>query len=247
MDDRTACVLVSSVLYETAEIVPDLDAVAAQCTRTGARMLVDAYHHLNAVPFDLTALGLQDAFVTGGGYKYCQLGEGNAFLRVPPECRLRPALTGWFAEFDVLDQPATDSVHYGEGAAAFAGSTYDPVSHYRGAAVFAFHDEHGLTAQTLHSTGRRQVALLRTSFESLDIAPSIAHVEPMPDERRAGFLAIRTPRARTVVAILRERGVFVDARGDLIRVGPAPYLRDDQLTDAVAALGDVLTSVATHP
>jgi len=39
---------------------------------------------------------------------------------------------------------------------------------------------------------------------------------------------------------LRERGVFVDARGDVLRMGPAPYLRDDQLTDAVAALGEVI-------
>ena len=29
------------------------------------------------------------AFVVGGGYKYCQLGEGNAFLRFPPGCELR--------------------------------------------------------------------------------------------------------------------------------------------------------------
>src|SRR5437867_5980749 len=99
IDDRTACALVSSVLFETAEIVPGLDRVARACNRHGATLLVDAYHHLNVVPFDIPALGLAEAFVTGGGYKYCQLGEGNCFLRVPPGCRLRPVLTGWFSEF----------------------------------------------------------------------------------------------------------------------------------------------------
>ena len=73
VDDRTACVLASSVLFETAEIVPGLDLVAANCARRGATLLVDAYHHLNVVPFDLRSLGLAEAFVTGGGYKYCQL------------------------------------------------------------------------------------------------------------------------------------------------------------------------------
>ena len=97
VDDRTACALVSSVLFETAEIVPGLDIVARACSRHGATLLVDAYHHLNVVPFDIAALGLGDAFVTGGGYKYCQLGEGNCFLRVPPGCQLRPVLTGWFS------------------------------------------------------------------------------------------------------------------------------------------------------
>ncbi|OFW12343.1 MAG: hypothetical protein A3H29_18710 [Acidobacteria bacterium RIFCSPLOWO2_02_FULL_67_21] len=80
------------------------------CTRAGAAFLVDAYHHLNVVPFDLRALGLLDAFVTGGGYKYCQLGEGNAFLRVPPDRRMRPVLTGWFAEFHALEEGRSGGV-----------------------------------------------------------------------------------------------------------------------------------------
>jgi kynureninase len=139
IDDRTACAIVSSVLYETAEIVPDLNAVARTCASVGAELLVDAYHHLNVVPFDLAGMGLADAFVTGGGYKYCQLGEGNAFLRVPPGRQMRPVLTGWFAEFASRGERSTSSVYYGSGADAFAGATYDPTSHYRAAAVFRFH------------------------------------------------------------------------------------------------------------
>ena len=36
---------------------------------------------------DKLRLDGRTAFITGGGYKYCQLGEGNCFLRVPPGCR----------------------------------------------------------------------------------------------------------------------------------------------------------------
>src|SRR5687768_18074184 len=50
VDDRVAAVLASSVLYLTAEIVPGLDRLAAACERSGTRLLVDAYHHLNVVP-----------------------------------------------------------------------------------------------------------------------------------------------------------------------------------------------------
>jgi kynureninase len=67
-------------------------------------------------------------------------------------------------------------------------------------------------------------------------------VERMPDERRAGFLAIRAPRAIELAGKLRRHGVFVDARGDVLRLGPAPYLADDQLRDSVAILGDELRS-----
>ena len=74
VDDRTAGALVSSVLYETAEIVPGLDRVAHACERVGAGLLVDAYHHLNVVPFDVAAAGLETAFITGGGYKVLPAG-----------------------------------------------------------------------------------------------------------------------------------------------------------------------------
>jgi len=240
VDDRAACVLVSSVLYETAEIVPALDVVARACERHGATLLVDAYHHLNVVPFDIAALGLGAAFVTGGGYKYCQLGEGNAFLRVPPACRLRPILTGWFSEFDSLDRSArAGRVEYGDGAARFAGATYDPVSHYRAAAVFDFHVEQGLTPERLREISRRQIALLKDTFESLDVDPAVARVEPVADDRRAGFLAIRCADAARVSRALRAHEVWTDYRGDLLRLGPAPYLSDDQLREAVSTFAPI--------
>ena len=245
IDDRTACTLVSSVLFETAEIVPGLDVVARACRMHGAALLVDAYHHLNVVPFDIGALGLEEAFVTGGGYKYCQLGEGNCFLRVPAGCTLRPVLTGWFSEFAALEEQdprgAPGGVDYGPGAARFAGATYDPTSQYRASAVFAFHVERGLTPARLREVSRHQVGLLKDAVEALDLDPRVARIEPMAEDRRAGFLAIRSPRAGELVRVLRGRGVLADFRGDVLRLGPAPYLQDRQLHDAVAALGDAVS------
>jgi kynureninase len=238
--DTTAAVLVSSVLFETAEIVPHLEAVAESCGRRGARLLVDAYHHLNVVRFDVKAMGLEQAFVTGGGYKYCQLGEGNAFLRVPASENLRPILTGWFAEFAERQRGQPGAVSYPPGAAAFLGATYDPTSNYRAAAVFAFHEQHGLDAETLRSISRKQVSLLKARFEALGVPPGIAHVVDMLGERRGGFLAIRAANAQELAATLGRRGVSVDARGELLRLGPAPYLRDDQLVSAIDILGSVV-------
>jgi len=238
IDDRVACVFVSSVLYETAEIVPGLSLVARAADRHGATLLVDAYHHLNVVPFDIGSMGLETAFVTGGGYKYCQLGEGNAFLRVPEGCRLRPVITGWFSEFAALeDQPVAGRVVYGEGAARFAGATYDPTAHYRAAAVFAFHDAWHLVPERLREISRRQVGVLKDGFEALDLDSRLAEVVPMPADRRAGFLAIHTNRAEKLVEMLRARHVFCDHRGDILRLGPAPYVGDQQLAQAVEELG----------
>jgi kynureninase len=245
VDDRTLAVMVSSVLFETAEIVPDLHGIAAACDAHGVPLLVDAYHHLNVVPFNVRAMGLEDAFVTGGGYKYCQLGEGNCFLRVPPGTRLRPVLTGWFAEFQALEtanrQPG--EVPYPAGAAAFAGATYDPTSHYRAAAVFDFHAAQGLTPDRLRAVSVSQVGLLNNAIAALDLDPSRAHVVDMPADRRAGFLAVRSPHAADLVRALRQAGVSADSRGEILRLGPAPYVSDEQLLDAVAKLSRVITGV----
>ena len=147
------------MLYQTAEIVPGLDVLPSACATHGATLLVDAYHHLNVVPFDVRASGLEQAFITGGGYKYCQLGEGNCFLRIPAGCRLRPVLTGWFGEFAAREQAAGGrGVEYGAGAARFAGATYDPTSHYRAAAVFAFHADQGLTPERLRASAATRSA-----------------------------------------------------------------------------------------
>ena len=62
---RTACVMVSSVLFDTAEIVPGLELLASACRRDGVPLLLDAYHHLNVVPFHLGS-AFEDVFVTGG-------------------------------------------------------------------------------------------------------------------------------------------------------------------------------------
>jgi kynureninase len=240
VDERTAAVFVSSVLFTNAHIVPGLHRVAEACGRHGAELLVDAYHHLNVVPFAVAELGLDRAFITGGGYKYCQLGEGNAFLRVPGGTQLRPVLTGWFAEFSALADPRRPgAVAFGSDADAFAGATYDPTSHYRAAAVFDFFHAHGLTAQLLRAVSIHQIGRLAAGIDALDLDPDVIgrdrSVEPASV---GGFLALRTRRAADLAAALRGRGVHVDYRGDVLRLGPAPYLSDAQLDEAIGRFGE---------
>jgi kynureninase len=233
-DERTAAVLVSAVLFETAQVVPEIDALADACAHAGAELLVDAYHALGTVPFRAPAA----AWVVGGGYKYLQLGEGNCFLRLPRHADdLRPAITGWFAEFAALaDEHDPDRVPYGPGGARFAGSTYDPSSNYRAARVIAFFAERGLTPEALHASYRRQVGLLRDGFDALDLPSSV--VARTVDGPLAGFLALTSPHAGSLQEALGARGVATDSRGRYLRLGPAPYLTDAQLEAAMAALGE---------
>jgi len=242
VNDKTAAVLASSVLFGNAHIVDDLGSVLDACRRAGAELLVDAYHQANVVPMSLAKDKLEDAFVVGGGYKYCQLGEGNAYLRVPPgREKLRPVLTGWFSEFARLYPGPQKGVQYGEGPATWAGATYDPVSHYRAARVFDFFEEHHLTPELLREVSQHQIRLMISRFDALDADPAfITRDREVPLEKIGGFLSLRSPEAGALYGMLHDRGVLIDRRGDLLRVGPAPYLSDRQLDAAMDVLGEVL-------
>lgn len=243
--ERVAAVLVSSVLFTNGRIVPGLAELARACAGAGAELLVDAYHHLNVVPFDVAALGLAQAFVTGGGYKYCQLGEGNCFLRVPPASELLPIVTGWFSEFGALSDRPAGTVAYGTGPARWAGATYDPVSHYRGARVFEYFDSRGLTPEFLRAVSRHQVGRLCERFDALGLDPgAVARDRGAPLDGIAGFLALRSPHAGELSRRLRARGVMTDFRADVLRLGPAPYLSDAQLDTAIGVLGEVAKGLA---
>ena len=193
-----SAVLVSAVLFEDSRIVPGLPALAQACADAGAELLVDAYHALGCLPF--TAPGLERAWIVGGGYKYLQLGEGNCFLRLPPQAdELRPAITGWFAEFDELHaaHERGRDARIRAGACASPGSTYDPTSHYRAARVLDFFEEQGLTPERLRESYLHQTTLLAERFDALGLAgrharprdaaraPSAASSPSSPSARRS--------------------------------------------------------------
>jgi kynureninase len=249
VDDRTAAVLVSVVLFETARVVPGLDALARACAARGAELLVDVYHALGPRRVSLPELGLESAWVTGGGYKYLQLGEGVCFLRLPSHAtEMRPVFTGWFAEFDALaaEPHPGRPVPYGGGASRFAGATYDPTSHYRAARVLRYFAERGLTPAVLEASYRHQVALLAHEVDALDLpADVLTRDRSLGSDEVGGFLALESPCADALRRGLADAGVSTDSRGRWLRLGPAPYLSDDQLRAGVARLGSVAHQVVT--
>jgi kynureninase len=225
-DERTAAVLVSAVLFADSRIVPGLGELASVID---AELLIDVYHAFGVMRVPLP----ESAWVVGGGYKYLQLGEGNCFLRLPPHAdELRPRFTGWFSEFaELAAEKRPGAVEYPKGGMRFAGATYDPTSHYRGARVFDFFAEQGLTPEALRANYLRQTTMLA---EALGV--------PGQREDFGGFLALEVPDAEEVSRRLAEDGVMTDSRGRYLRLGPAPYLSDDQLVFAAERVASVAST-----
>jgi kynureninase len=240
IDDRTSAVFISSVFFETGQIALELDTLMPVCQRHGAQLFVDAYQSVNVLPFSLRESNLGQAFVVGGGTKYCQLGDGIAFMHVPEGCSLRPWVTGWFGTFDALaDNPAGTPIAYGDNHQRFDGSGYDPTAHYRAVHVFDYFRRKGLTPEFLHDVNRHQVGYLASLFAGFDFDPGLIRLANSVDHL-GGFVSFITPHARQLCETLRDIGIHTDYRRNWLRMGPAPYLCDEQLADAMGGLEEAL-------
>lgn len=232
----TSMLAVSAVLFESATVVPRLDEIVARAVEVGAVPLVDAYHAFNVVPI-AWGRAAPHVFATAGGYKYAAMGEGICWMRIPRDCALRPVFTGWFADFGSLSN-GDGRVAYAPGGARFAGATFDPSALYRAAAVLEHWERFGLTVPRLRAISLRQTERILGHLDAAGLGGDV--VSPREPDRRAGFVAVRTPNAGDVVERLRARHVFVDARRSVLRIGPAPYLTDAEIDQGVAAIVEEL-------
>ncbi len=241
LEEPAAAVMLSRVYYRSGIVNRRLPEIAEAARSRGVPLLIDDYHGTNVVPLSLHEAGLEDCYLLIGGYKYLQWGEGNCFLRYPAGCGLRPAITGWFASFDSLDRPREEAVTFDPGERRFASGTYDPSSQFRAAKVVEFFRRHRLTPERLRRQYRAQVSLLRETFLSADLPPERIRLRhELPPDRTGGFLALQSPHARTIREKLLERGVYTDARGEILRMGPAPYTGSGQIREAVDRLAEVV-------
>lgn len=245
IDNKTSIVIVSKVFFNSAKILNDISIISEKCDNSGTILLIDAYHALNAIPFDLKAEKLESAYIVGGGYKYCQYGEGNCFLRIPDDCVLRPIITGWFSEFTALaNKRENNKVQYGPNHWIFAGSTYDVTSHYRAVEVMNFFREMNLTPDLLRQVSRLQIDFLASEFDlNIGNNEKIYRDTEYNLSKTGGFLVLKSNYSSEITKELYKRNISVDYRGDNLRLGPAPFMSKLQLSDSIIALKEIIKSL----
>lgn len=244
-DSETAAIMLSRVYYKSGFINQHLTEIAELARSKDIPLLIDDYHGTNVVPLSLQDQNLEDCYLLIGGYKYLQWGEGNCFLRFPNDCQLRPAITGWFASFSTLDQPqSSEKVEYDDSNQRFASGTYDSSSQFRAAKVVDFFREQELTPQILQQQYQAQVALLKQLFQEQDFDPGLIKLRHNKSlDQQGGFLALQSPKALEIQSELMQRNVYTDARNDVLRIGPAPYITVAQIEQCMVFLSEVVHSV----
>lgn len=244
LDDRTLAVCIATVDCASGHQVFELDTLIDPCLAYGAELFVDAYQSINVLPFSIEDYLLEQAFVVGGGAKYCHMGDGNCFLHVPYGREFEPVVSGWFGVFDpALDTPAAEPLAYADSMGQrFDGSTRDTMPYFRAAKVFEFFQQQQLTPELLHDINHHQLTVMAQAFSDLDLPPALIK-QSTSVEFLAGFMTFKTPKARRLQELMRDIGVVCDYSQDFLRLGPAPYLSDEQLLDSIEALRESVNNL----
>jgi kynureninase len=225
-------VVLSTVMFRTGEIVPDLGERIRDAHRAGARVLLDVYHHAGVLPLDLAALDAD--FAIGGSYKYLRGGPGACWLYVRPdlvEC-LRTLDTGWFAKQDVFAYARPEPPQFAPGGDAWLESTPPVLAPFQALAGLEFTLEIGVAQLRAYNLAQKQA--LAAMLGRRGIAALGA------GEDYGAFVTLAHPDAAGVAQALQTRGVKTDARGGYLRLCPDVLNSDDALERAAEVLGEVL-------
>lgn len=236
IDERTCVLVLSHVLFRTAELI-DVRPFVRRAHDVGAVVILDAYQSMGAVPFDVTALDVD--FLVGGSVKWLCGGPGAGYLYVHPKIidRVEPRDAGWFSHarpFGFEGPP----IEYAPGVARFTGGTPNIPAYYQAREGYEIIREVG--AETIRAKAARQTEIIRTGALERGFVVN----SPERFEQRGGHVTVDLPKAELVKAELIRRGFVIDYRpGAGIRIAPHFYNTDDEcvaILDEMAKIGQAL-------
>jgi len=237
IDDRTAIVAISHVLYKSAFVV-DVAPIAKKCRQVGALLVLDAYESVGTMPVSVDTLGVD--VLVGGVLKWLCGGAGAAFLYVRPERRksLTPALTGWLAHAAPFAFEPPPIRHRDDAFRFLLGTPAIP-------ALYAAREGPRIVREAgpaaIREKSLRQTALVAELARRRGFRSAAA---PEPS-RRGGTVAVEVPNGLEVSRELNARDVVVDFRpGVGIRLSPHFYTEDAEIDHAFQAIDEILASGA---
>jgi len=237
IDERTALVSLSHVLFKTSFIM-DPAPVVARARDAGALVLLDGYQSAGIIRVDVTALGVD--FFVGGCLKWLCGGPGTAFLYTRPDLAftLHPRLTGWFSHrapfaFDIgVPEVRGDAMRMMNGTPAIP-------AYYAALPGLEIIEKVGV--EQIRAKSKRLTARI---FELADQHgwPSMASRDP---ERLAGTVAVSPADALQVSRALKAHDFVVDYRpGVGIRISPHFYNTMDEIERLMAEMARIVEEKA---
>lgn len=221
VDDRTAILATSHVLYATGAI-QDLRALAEIAHSKGALFVVDGYQSIGQIPVDLGSVDV-DIFV-GGPLKWLLGGPGLCYLYVRSGLleQLSPAATGWFG---AKDQFAFDSQHFEfkEDARRFEMGT--PALHVVHSALGGQEIIDEVTVPGIRQRNQHLAEMIieRAQDDGIRIRGAALR------ENRSAIVMLAMDDPAGAVGYLADRDIIVDWRPGHVRISPHFYNLESEI------------------
>ncbi|MDG5473379.1 kynureninase [Jeotgalibacillus sp. ET6] len=239
--EKTALVLLPSVLYRSGQLLP-IKEIVEYAHRYSAIVGFDLAHSIGAVPHKLHEWNVD--FAVWCNYKYVNSGPGGTgglYVHQKHHGKM-PGLKGWFGsakekQFDMEHtfSPAGDAGAYQIGTPHVLSSA--PL-----AGSLSIFEEAGI--HRIREKSLQQTDFLLEVIDYLLGDYQFKVVTPQNHSERGGHIALEHPAAASICKALKNRNVIPDFRSpNLIRLAPAPlYTTYRELYEAVLLLKDIMES-----
>jgi len=191
IDHRTLVVVLSHVLFRTAELI-DVMPFVEKAHRHGALVVLDAYQSMGSVPFDVTELDVD--FLVGGSVKWLCGGPGAGYLYARPDLisRLEPREQGWFSHTRpfAFEPPP---IIFDDGIARFTGGTPNIPAYYQAREGYRIIRE--VSVEAIRRKAVRQTEIIREGA----LARGFTVNSPAEFNRRGNHVTVDLPRGRSEV------------------------------------------------
>lgn len=231
IDERTALVAVSHILFKSATI-QDAAAICEKARQVGARVSLDVYQSAGVVPIEIERWGAD--FAVGGCLKWLCGGPGNAFLYVRPDLHLRlePQITGWMASANPF--AFEPELRRADTIERFLTGTACVPAHMVARPGLEIISQAGVAAIREKSIRMTDRIINRADHHGIAVAT------PREAERRGGTVTLAPPAAEAISRRLLEENILIDYRPDAgIRLSPHFYNREDECDTVVDRIAEL--------
>ncbi|MGG0717149.1 aminotransferase class V-fold PLP-dependent enzyme [Robertmurraya massiliosenegalensis] len=234
INEKTLLTSISHVAYYNG-FKQDLKSIAEIVHQKGSYLFVDAYQSAGNVPINVKESNVD--FLAAGLQKYLLGIPGLAFLYIKKEVaeKLNPRLTGWFGQANPFAFDIKNS-EFASGARRFDSGTPPMINGFAAKAAL----------QIVLSIGMEKIEpyLKELSQFTIDYAleQGLNIVSPQSVDVKGSNTAIYIPNASEVEGIMKEKGVIVSSRQDVIRIAPHFYNKKDDIKQALDVLKEVIES-----
>lgn len=210
IDEQTALVAITLVCFRNGAVT-NVKPIVEAAHDVGARVLLDTFQGIGAMPIDVKDLNVD--FAAGGTLKYLLGSAGLGFLYCRSDLlpQIIPTQTGWFADENIFKMDIHD-YSPSETATKFESGTPPVPSIYAGVAGMDLMLEIGIPETEQHVKG-----LTAQLIQGLDLLGA-KMVTPRDPARRGPMIAVAVTDEEAMVAALKEDKILTSNRDGNIRL-----------------------------